>query len=264
MEKMKVAARKITLGATLGLALGGAYGTGALAEEGSQRDWSYSGFQFAGPERWGDVRAEYGLCKTGQLQTPVNISTASASKAPLPAIEFQYAPTFLRVVNTGHTTQVNVEKGRQIVVGGETYALIQYHFHAPSEEQIDGKSFAMVAHLVHQSASGKLAVVAVLFELGTYNPDLASLWARFPRIVGNEIAFPNVRLDITKILPADRSYYTYEGSLNMPPCTEGVTWFVLKQPLTASAGQIREFTAQHSVNARPVQPLNGRQVRVSQ
>jgi carbonic anhydrase len=264
MEKMKVVARKITLGATLGLALCGAYGTGALAEEGIQRDWSYSGFQFAGPERWGDVRAEYGLCKTGQLQTPVNISTASASKAPLPAIEFQYAPTFLRVVNTGHTTQVNVEKGRQIVVGGETYALTQYHFHAPSEEQIDGQSFAMVAHLVHQSASGKLAVVAVLFALGTYNPDLASLWARFPRIVGNEIAFPNVRLDITKILPADRSYYTYEGSLNMPPCTEGVTWFVLKQPLMASAGQIREFTAQHSVNARPVQPLNGRQVRVSQ
>jgi carbonic anhydrase len=90
------------------------------------------------------------------------------------------------------------------------------------------------------------------------------LWARFPRIVGNEIAFPNVRLDVTKILPADRSYYTYEGSLNMPPCTEGVTWLVLKQPLTASAGQIREFTAQHSANARPGQPLNGRQVRVSQ
>jgi carbonic anhydrase len=264
MGMMKVAARKITLGTTIVLALGGGFSTASLAEEGSQRDWSYSGFQFPGPAGWGDVKAEYGVCKTGQLQSPINIASASVQKAPLPQIEFQYPPTSLRVVNTGHTTQVNLDKGRQIVVGGETYALVQYHFHAPSEEQIDGKSFAMAAHLVHQNASGKLAVVAVLFELGAYNPELASLWARFPRIVGNEIAFPNVRIDLSKILPGDRSYYTYEGSLNMPPCTEGVTWFVLKQPLTASAGQIREFTAQHSVNARPVQPLNGRQVRVSQ
>jgi carbonic anhydrase len=261
---MKVVAKKTTLVATVILALGGGLSTAALAEEGMQRDWSYSGFQFPGPGAWGDVKAEYGLCKSGQLQSPINISSASAQKAPLPQIEFQYAPTFLRVVNTGHTTQVNLDKGRQIVVGGETYALIQYHFHTPSEEHIDGKSFPMVAHLVHQNATGKLAVVAVLFELGAYNPALSSLWARFPRIVGNEIAFPSVRVDVTKILPADRSYYTYEGSLNMPPCTEGVTWFVLKQPLMVSAGQIREFTAQHSVNARPVQALNGRQVRVSQ
>jgi carbonic anhydrase len=117
---------------------------------------------------------------------------------------------------------------------------------------------------VHQNASGKMAVVAVLFELGAYNPALSSLWARLPRVVGNEIGFPNVRIDMEKLLPADRAYYAYEGSLNMPPCTEGLTWFVLKRPVTVSAGQIREFTALHGANARPVQPLNGRQVRASQ
>jgi carbonic anhydrase len=264
MRMMKVPARKITVGFTIVLALGSGVSTTTFAEQGTQRDWSYSGLQFAGPPGWGEVRAEYGACKSGRLQSPINIMSASAQKATLPQIVFQYAPTYLRVINTGHTTQVNPDKGGQIVVGGETYALMQYHFHAPSEEQIDGKSFAMAAHFVHQNASGKIAVVAVLFELGAYNPALSSLWARFPRVVGNEIAFSSVRIDMAKMLPADRSYYTYEGSLNMPPCTEGVTWFVLKQPLTASAGQIREFIAHHSVNARPVQPLNGRQVRVSQ
>jgi carbonic anhydrase len=240
------------------------FSTGSSAEQGMQRDWSYSGLQVPGPARWGDVRAEYGLCKTGKLQSPINISQSSAQKAPLPPIEFQYSPTFLKIVNTGHTTQIIPDKGGQIVIGGDTYSLMQYHFHAPSEEQIDGKSFAMGAHFVHQNANGKIAVVTVLFELGAYNPNLSSIWARFPRIVGNEIVFPNVRIDVAKILPSNRSYYTYEGSLNMPPCNEGVTWFVLKQPVPVSAGQIRDFTAQHGANARPVQPLNGRTVRVSQ
>lgn len=264
MRMLKVSERTSVVAVTVFMALGSGFSTVTLAEHGAQRDWSYSGLQSSGPARWGDVKPEYGLCKTGQLQSPINISSTSAQKTPLPQIEFQYAPSFLTVLNTGHTTQVNADKGSHITVGGETYALAQYHFHAPSEEQVDGKSFAMGAHLVHQSASGKIAVVTVLFELGAYNPNLSSLWARFPRIVGSEIAFPNVRTDLAKILPSDRGYYVYEGSLNMPPCSEGVTWFVLKQPVPVSAGQIREFTAHHGFNARPVQPLNGRQVRASQ
>jgi len=253
-----------TIAITAALPLVAAFSTAAQAEQAMQRDWSYSGLQFPGPARWSEVRTEYGLCKSGQLQSPINIVTSNAQKTALPAIEFQYSPTPLKLVNTGHTTQVNPEKGSQIVVGGETYALVQYHFHAPSEEQIDGKTFPMGAHLVHQSANGKIVVVAVQFEQSTYNPALASVWARFPRIVGTEIGFRNIYVDMAKLLPRDRGYYAYDGSLAMPPCTEHVTWFVLKQPLTASAGQIREFTGHHGVNARPVQPLNGRTVRVSQ
>ena len=264
MRRMKDSGTNNFITVALLMALASGFSTLALAEHGTQRDWSYSGLQSSGPSQWGDVKPEYGLCKTGQLQSPINISSTGAQKAALPQIEFQYAPSSLTVMNTGHTTQVNADKGNQITVGGETYALTQYHFHAPSEEQIDGRSFPMGAHLVHQSANGKIAVVTVLFELGAYNPNLSSLWARFPRVVGSEIAFPAVRTDLAKILPRERGYYAYEGSLNMPPCTEGVTWYVLKQPVQVSAGQIRDFTAQHGFNARPVQPLNGRQVRVSQ
>src|SRR2546430_9224017 len=152
MRIMKGPTKKV-VGVTVLLTLISAFSTATLAEQTTQRDWSYSGLQFPGPARWGEVKPEYAACKTGQFQSPVNISSTSAQKAPLPQIEFQYAPTILRAVNTGYTTQVNPDKGSQVVIGGETYALVQYHFHAPSEEQIDGKSFAMTAHLVHQNAS---------------------------------------------------------------------------------------------------------------
>jgi carbonic anhydrase len=250
--------------AVLVAAFGTAFSATSLAEQGAERDWSYSGLQFPGPARWAGVKPEYGACKTGQRQSPVNIVTSSTQKSALPRIDFQYAPSTLKLLNTGHTTQVIPDKGRQISIGNDAYELLQYHFHVPSEEQIDGKSFPMGAHFVHQSATGKVVVLAVLFELGTYNPALSGLWARSPRIVGTEMSFSGVRVDISKLLPAERAYYTFEGSLNMPPCTEGVSWFVLKQPVAASAGQIREFSAQFGSNARPVQPLNGRVVRVSQ
>jgi carbonic anhydrase len=264
MHTVKQVGRSIARGTALTIAIAGMFTAAARAEQTISRDWSYSGVQFPGPAAWGDVRPDYGTCKTGKLQSPVNIASGAAEKATLPPIEFQYSPSVLKLVNTGYTTQVNPDKGSQIVVGGEPYTLVQYHFHAPAEEQIDGKTYPMGAHLVHLSASGKIAVVAVLFETGIYNPALASLWARFPRVVGSEIPFPNARMDAAKLLPSDRAYYVYEGSLNMPPCSEGVTWFVLKEPVQVSAGQIRAFTAQHGSNARPVQPLNNRQVRVSQ
>ena len=132
MRMMKVPAREITIACAIVLALGSGFSTTTFAEQGTQRDWSYSGLQFAGPSGWGDISAEYGACKTGRLQSPINISSTTAQKATLPQIVFQYSPTYLRLVNTGHTTQVNPDKGGQIVVGGETYGLIQYHFHAPS------------------------------------------------------------------------------------------------------------------------------------
>jgi carbonic anhydrase len=263
MHVVQQYAGRIATRTALAVAISGAFVAGAPAEQTVSRDWSYSGVQFPGPARWADIRADYGTCKTGKLQSPINIASSVAQKASLPPIEFQYSTSVLKVVNTGYTTQVNPDRG-SIVIGGEPYTLVQYHFHAPAEEQIDGKTYPMGAHLVHLSATGKIAVVAVLFETGIYNAALSSLWSRFPRVVGSEIPFPNVRMDASKILPPDRAYYMYEGSLNMPPCSEGVSWFVLKQPVQVSAGQVREFTTQHGANARPVQPLNNRHVRVSQ
>src|SRR5688572_29767257 len=162
MHVVQQYAGRIATQTALAIAISGAFVAGAPAEQTVSRDWSYSGVQLPGPARWGDIRADYGTCKTGKLQSPINIASSVAQKASLPPIEFQYSTSVLKVVNTGYTTQVNHDRG-SIVIGGEPYTLVQYHFHAPAEEQIDGKTYPMGAHLVHLSASGKIAVVAVLF-----------------------------------------------------------------------------------------------------
>jgi carbonic anhydrase len=157
--------------------------------------------------------------------------------------------------------QVNYPPGSSLTVGGTRYELVQFHFHKPSEEKINGKSFDMVAHLVHKDAQGKLAVVAVPLKAGSENAVVATLWRNLPREKEHEVAVDSVSIDATGLLPPARGYYTFQGSLTTPPCSEDVRWFVLKSPSTVSAGEIAAFGKLYSTNARPVQPLNGREVQ---
>jgi len=225
----------------------------------SGHEWTYEGKH--GPVHWGDVKPDYAMCKTGQNQSPIDITSSSA--ADLPPIQFAYQPTQLKIVNNGHTIQVIYAEGSSISIGGKTYQLVQFHFHHPSEEKIKGKSFDMVAHLVHKSAEGRLAVVAVLIKKGQSNKFIDSLWANLPGEEGKEETPANVTIDVTNLLPGQRSYYTYTGSLTTPPCSEGVTWFVLKTPVEMSNDQIQKFAHIYENNARPVQPLNKRVVSES-
>ncbi|HEU0201286.1 MAG TPA: carbonic anhydrase family protein [Burkholderiaceae bacterium] len=167
----------------------------------------------------------------------------------------------MRVIDNGHTIQVNYAPGSRITVGSDTYELVQFHFHRPSEERIEGKAYAMVAHLVHRSVAGKLAVVGVLLESGAPNPLLETLWRHLPPAKELESARKDVTIDASHLLPADRGYYTFPGSLTTPPCTENVRWLVLKQPVRVSAEQIATFAQRYPNNARPVQPLNARVVQ---
>ncbi len=221
--------------------------------------WSYQGQQ--GPMHWGDLRAEYAVCKTGKHQSPIDIRGAKA--ADLPPIEFSYAPTAFRIIDNGHSVQVNLVTGGFITVAGRRYDLVQFHFHHPSEEKIQGRGFPMVAHLVHEDADGKLAVVAVLLKTGKANPFIEALWKDLPADVGQEHAVPGATVDVRQLLPVDRSYYTFTGSLTTPPCSEDVTWLVLKHPVEISKPEEAAFAAKYAHNARPVQPLNGRVVQVS-
>ncbi len=229
----------------------------AAGEKGAAgHEWSYEGEH--GPAHWGDVKSDYAVCKTGKNQSPIDIT--SAVKADLPPIQFSYKPVPLRIINNGHSIQVNCPEGSSLTVGGKQYQLIQFHFHHPSEEKINGKSFDMVAHLVHKDAEGKLAVVAVLMKKGQANAFIKTLWEHLPKEEGREEAPANVMIDPTGLLPSQRAYYTFTGSLTTPPCTEGVTWFVLKTPVELSDAQIGRFTHFYKNNARPVQPLGARVV----
>jgi len=149
-------------------------------------------------------------------------------------------------------------------VEGKRYELVQFHFHKPSEEKINGKSAEMAAHLVHKNADGNLAVVAVLLKTGQSNKLMETLWKNLPREKEKETEVQGVQVNATDLLPAKRaSYYTFTGSLTTPPCSEGVTWFVLKNPTPISKTEVVRFAQLYPMNARPTQPLNGRDIRTT-
>jgi carbonic anhydrase len=222
--------------------------------------WAYSGP--GAPEQWGKLKPEYEMCAKGQRQSPIDIK--DGARLDLPPIVFDYQPSALRIVDNGHSVQVNYAEGSSITVGGERYELKQFHFHKPAEERIDGRTFDMSAHLVHRSESGRLAVVAVLFEAREQaNAFLRGLWPHLPLEPGREIANKDVTVDVNAMLPEARTYFTYIGSLTTPPCTEGVQWIVLKTPVEVSPDQVAVFGKLYSMNARPLQPARGRLIKES-
>lgn len=224
--------------------------------------WAYSGA--TGPSHWASLEHEYATCGKGRGQSPIDIEKSRVRGQKLAPLVFNYKPSPLRIIDNGHTIQVNVAEGSTLRVGADRYTLVQFHFHHPSEEEVDGKRFAMVAHLVHRDSQGHLAVVAVPLQSGVANPAVATLWRNLPRREGHESAPAGVAIDAAGLLPASHAYYGFDGSLTTPPCSEHVHWFVLKSPMTLSAGQIATFAKLYPANARPVQPLNGRAVLSSQ
>lgn len=222
--------------------------------------WEYGGEH--GVAHWAQLDPSYEACGIGHKQSPIDIR--NAVPAPLPALQFSYGRVQPSIVNNGHTIQVNVPKGQTLVVEGRAYELVQFHFHTPSEEKVNGKAFPMVAHFVHRDADGKLAVVAALLQAGKGGSGLDAVLSHLPSRAGETLSVEGLEIDLAGMLPADHRYYDFEGSLTTPPCSEGVHWMVLKQPVSVSAQSIKAFRAVYAANARPVQPLNGRVVRVSQ
>jgi carbonic anhydrase len=221
--------------------------------------WAYEGEN--GPQAWGKLKPEFNVCAIGKRQSPIAIKDDATLQGPAEAVQFHYTPSTGTVVNNGHTIQVNLEGDNSITVRNSTYKLLQFHFHTPSEEMINTKRFAMVAHLVHKNEAGQLAVVAVLLEVGEPNPLIDTVWTYMPLDTNDQVRMPAGLIDMNEILPADQRYYQYFGSLTTPPCTEGVLWMVMKQPLRISPEQFHLFSQQFPFNARPVQAVNGRPVR---
>lgn len=231
-------------------------GHGPAAAGGHAAHWSYGAD--GGPEQWGRLRPEFSLCGSGQRQSPIDIR--GGIKVDLEPIAIDYQSSAFRVVDNGHTVQVNVAGGNAIEVQGRRYDLLQFHFHRPSEERIDGRQFDMVAHLVHKDPEGRLAVIAVLLDRGSAHPLVQTVWNNLPLEKSSEVAAAGA-IDLNQLLPADRRYYTYMGSLTTPPCSEGVLWLVMQQPVTISKEQIAIFSRLYPMNARPVQQASGRLIK---
>ena len=224
--------------------------------------WSYEGEN--GPQAWGRLKPEFNLCAIGKRQSPINIEESSTLQGPAEPLQFSYLPSSGTVVNNGHTIQVDLYGDNAVTVRGSSYKLVQFHFHTPSEEQVNYRNFAMVAHLVHKNAEGQLAVVAVLLDPGAANALINKVWTYMPLDTNDRVRLPTGIIDMNELLPKDQRYYQFMGSLTTPPCTEGVLWLVLKQPTSVSREQMKLFAQLFPHNARPVQPVNGRAVRDAQ
>ncbi|WP_445230093.1 carbonic anhydrase [Duganella rhizosphaerae] len=220
--------------------------------------WSYEGEN--GPANWGKINPEWAKCGTGNRQSPIDIR--DGMKVELEQIAFDYHPSSFNVTDNGHTVQVMLGGGNFITVNNRMYELIQFHFHRPSEERINGKGYEMVMHLVHKDGEGKLAVLALLLERGKPQPVIQTVWNNLP-LEKLETLAPSTVLDPMDLLPARRDYFTFMGSLTTPPCSEGVLWLVMKEPVQASPAQMALFSRLYPLNARPIQPGSGRIVKES-
>jgi carbonic anhydrase len=228
----------------------------AAQEQHPAHPWDYG--KLHGPSHWGESEPGFAQCSNGHHQSPIDIR--NPQKADLPPIQFHYKPSTLDIIDNGHTIMINYGPGSFIFVGGKKYELKQFHFHRPSEEKINGKAYEMTVHLVHADQQGKLAVVAILLQNGEDNPLVHELWNDLPKANDKEEHFSNIQIDVARLLPANRGYYTFDGSLTTPPCSEGVMWYVLKHPVTVTAAEIEQFSKLYRDNARPTQLLYGRVV----
>lgn len=202
--------------------------------------------------------ASANLCDSGKRQSPIDIR--SATRKPLPALQFNYHPTPLRIADDGHTVRVRFAAGQSLRIGSERFTLQQFHFHTPGGDRIAGEEFPMAAHLLHKSASGQLLAVVVLFRTGADNPLLDTLLPLIPAQVDGDHMHADRAVDARALLPASLGYYRYTGSLTASPCTEGVEWLVLKQPLEVSKAQLARYRQRFADNVRGVQPLHQRAV----
>lgn len=250
--------------------------TGQAASAAGSASWSYQGN--TGPNNWGKLSEEYSLCAAGKKQSPINITNATLTNQN--TLKLHYVASAAQVVNDvnttlnirgkktiindGHTLQINLPPNNEheyISVNDNKYQLIQFHFHTPSENAIDEKRFPIEIHFVNQSEDGNVAVLGVMIKQGKYNTALQEFIDELPSNK-QALKIPNKLLvDVNSLLPADKLYYSFTGSLTTPPCNEEIKWFVFANPIEASKMQINQLKTLLPVNnARPVQALNGREI----
>jgi carbonic anhydrase len=216
--------------------------------------WSYEGP--TGPEHWGELDTASVVCKQGGAQSPIDLANPLRVPA-LAGLQLKYAPSKLTITNNGHTIQVNYDKGSSLVLDGKKFDLLQFHFHTPSEHTVDGRTFPLELHLVHQATDKNLAVIGIMLAEGAPSTVLTRFWDRLPRAAGE--VETNQTINAQDLLPrALDDYFTYSGSLTTPPCTESVRWIVLRRPIEVSKAQIAAFRAIFPMNARPVAPIGAR------
>lgn len=207
----------------------------------------------AGPSHWPQ------LCATGRMQAPIDIE--HVDKLPITGLKFNYQPSDLDIINDCNQYRILLKfpDNYWLNVGKRPYFLSELHFRAPGENAVNGRRPRMSVQFVHFSPEGVFLIVEVPVVAGKENPLIKTLWENIPE-PGKEKRVEGLKINPEELLPADRSYYRFPGSLTTPICNEVAQWYVLRNPIEMSEAQIVEYTKHYHDVARPLQPLNGRPV----
>lgn len=231
------------------------------AGHGPAHHWGYEGH--GAPAHWGDLDPEFKTCQAGKAQSPIDLVPATMTQGKGGSMQIAYNKTPLVMTNNGHTLQVDYQPGSSLTLGENTYELVQFHFHNTSEHTLNGKSFPLEVHFVHKNAQGQLAVVGAFLEEGAENAALKAVFTKAPKEEVSKQPIQGESINGADVLPANKEYMAYTGSLTTPPCTEAVSWNVLTNSVQVSKAQIEQFQAIYHGNYRPVQPLQGRKVTIN-
>jgi len=276
--------RRLKLNATLiaSLLLAASMNTTSFADNtaGAKIHWSYTGKTSA--KHWGALDPSFELCAHGDEQSPINIPKDEPISKDALAIHYHSTSMIIvedgttdltlgkvqTVINDGHTIQLNfpIEGTKEnIVFNGSSYRLVQFHVHTPSENHVDGKAYPLEIHFVHQGENGKAAVIGVFVKEGEKNPSFEKIIAHLPNKLHTPQIVKGEHIRPLSLLPRNKHYYSFKGSLTTPPCSQGILWIVMAEPITASHEQILELKkAKGGDNARPIQSLEKRSVSYSE
>lgn len=218
--------------------------------------WRYEGER--GPENWAKLQKNYKQCQSGKAQSPVDI--INAKTMALKPLSFHYTNSDGFLMNQAHSVKVEIPKGNHIFINKKQYDLLRVYIRVPSEHTVEGKNYAAELQLVHENSKKELAVVSVFFEEGKSNYPLFRLLSQFPKKPAPMKPYKG-KFNPKNLLPNDKSYYFYKGSMSFPPCKEGVKWFILKEPMSLSKSQLYQIKMSlPKANNRPTQPLHNRSI----
>jgi carbonic anhydrase len=229
--------------------------TAAAAVNEAPKTWSYSGE--TGPDHWADMSSDNSLCQSGKMQSPIDLKWHKPVKGAILHPSYKASKAF--VTDNGHAIQMAFDMGGGIKINGQTYDLMQVHFHSPSEHTLSGKHFPLEAHFVHKNADGKTVVLAAFYKEGRENAMLTKIWNAIPN-PPSPASSTDLEISARDMMPPMRTYYEYTGSMTTPPCKENVRWMVFNTPMTISQSQLEALHHFHADNNRPIQPLNDRKV----
>lgn len=226
--------------------------TGTLS---AQDNWSYSGSN--GPENWHSLSPANTICRTGQQQSPINIEGTEPVIMHRLVTDYQVAPVHLR--NERIVINMPYPKGSNLIVGPKVFGLKGFTFRTPAEHAISGERHPMSIQFMHESLEGRRAIVEVLVKEGKANMAAQELWELMPLEPDQVMKRDKVLVNARDLMPSDKSYYRYMGSMTTPPCSEGISWYILKKPIEMSREQIALVRGiVGGDTARPLQRRNNR------